>query len=130
MPHQAKSPLACGVCAIAGTSYPDFIHSLHLPEQLAEVDPIVASFCGGAVGAVSALLVVEVSTGWRPLPYLLLGCVGVCGGLAWAVVCAVWCAHVCALCALTSGTNTLLVDAGALPVMRHVQMQCARTMLW
>jgi hypothetical protein len=45
----------------AGTSYIDFIHSLHLPEQLAEVDPIVASFCGGAVGAVSALLVVEVS---------------------------------------------------------------------
>jgi hypothetical protein len=53
------------VCCVlpAGTSYPDFIHSLHLPEQLAEVDPIVASFCGGAVGAVSALLVVEVSCG-------------------------------------------------------------------
>lgn len=43
----------------------DFIHSLHLPEQLAEVDPIVASFCGGAVGAVSALLVVEVGKAWR-----------------------------------------------------------------
>lgn len=38
----------------------DFIHSLRLPEQLAEVDPIVASFCGGAVGVVSALLVIEV----------------------------------------------------------------------
>lgn len=34
---------------------------MHLPAQLAEVDPIVASFCGGAVGVVSALLVVEVS---------------------------------------------------------------------
>jgi hypothetical protein len=33
---------------------------MHLPAQLAEVDPIVASFCGGAVGVVSALLVVEV----------------------------------------------------------------------
>lgn len=33
---------------------------MHLPAQLAEVDPIVASFCGGAVGAISALLVVEV----------------------------------------------------------------------
>lgn len=44
-----------------GTSYVDFINSMHLPAELAEVDPIVASFCGGAVGAVSALLVVEVS---------------------------------------------------------------------
>jgi hypothetical protein len=43
-----------------GTSYLDFVKSLHLPLQLAAVDPIVASFCGGAVGAVSALLVVEV----------------------------------------------------------------------
>ena len=34
---------------------------MHLPQQLARVDPIVASFCGGAVGAVSALLVVEVN---------------------------------------------------------------------
>jgi hypothetical protein len=33
---------------------------MHLPLQLAAVDPIVASFCGGAVGVVSALLVVEV----------------------------------------------------------------------
>eukprot|EP00775_Hariotina_reticulata_P005731 gene5731-5971_t len=46
---------------IGGTSYVDFINSMHLPAQLAEVDPIVASFCGGAVGAVSALLVVEVN---------------------------------------------------------------------
>eukprot|EP00879_Flechtneria_rotunda_P014214 GHRR01014851.1.p1 GENE.GHRR01014851.1~~GHRR01014851.1.p1 ORF type:complete len:221 (+),score=64.06 GHRR01014851.1:214-876(+) len=45
---------------LGGTSYADFIQNLHLPEQLAEVDPIVASFCGGAVGTVSALLVVEV----------------------------------------------------------------------
>ena len=44
----------------AGSSYPEFIQSMHLPAQLAEVDPIVASFCGGAVGVVSALLVVEV----------------------------------------------------------------------
>jgi hypothetical protein len=34
---------------------------MHLPLQLARVDPIVASFCGGAVGAVSALLVVELN---------------------------------------------------------------------
>ncbi len=34
---------------------------MHLPRQLAQVDPIVASFCGGAVGVLSALLVVEVN---------------------------------------------------------------------
>ena len=34
---------------------------MHLPAQLAEVDPIVASFCGGAVGVLSTLLVVEVN---------------------------------------------------------------------
>lgn len=52
--------VAC-ITTTPGTSYIDFIHSLHLPEQLAKVDPIVASFCGGAVGVVSALLVIEVS---------------------------------------------------------------------
>ena len=31
----------------------------HLPAQLAEVDPIVASFCGGAVGVLSTLMLVE-----------------------------------------------------------------------
>lgn len=56
---------SAGVCVarLAGSSYPEFIQSMHLPAQLAEVDPIVASFCGGAVGVVSALLVVEVSEG-------------------------------------------------------------------
>ena len=34
---------------------------MHLPSQLAQVDPIVASFCGGAVGVLSTLLVVEVN---------------------------------------------------------------------
>lgn len=43
----------------AGTTYGDFVQSVHLPAQLAAVDPIVASFCGGAVGVVSALLVRE-----------------------------------------------------------------------
>ncbi len=51
---------------MGGTSYTDFITDAHLPAQLAEVDPIVASFCGGAVGVVSGLLVVEVR-GWEPL---------------------------------------------------------------
>ncbi|KAG6418513.1 hypothetical protein SASPL_120717 [Salvia splendens] len=46
---------------IGGTSYSDFISSMHLPMQLSEVDPIVASFSGGAVGVISALMVVEIN---------------------------------------------------------------------
>ena len=42
-----------------GTSYADFVRAMHLPSNLAAVDPIVAAFCGGAVGVLSALLVVE-----------------------------------------------------------------------
>lgn len=43
----------------AGQSYNEFIASMHLPGQLAAVDPIVASFCGGAVGVLSTLMIVE-----------------------------------------------------------------------
>ena len=46
---------------LGGTSYAQFIEGVHLPKQLSQVDPIVASFCGGAVGVISALLVVEVN---------------------------------------------------------------------
>lgn len=45
---------------LGGTSYMQFIQSIRLPSQLAQVDPIVASFCGGAVGVLSAFLLVEV----------------------------------------------------------------------
>lgn len=34
---------------------------MHLPGQLAAVDPIVASFCGGAVGVLTTLLLVELN---------------------------------------------------------------------
>ncbi|CAI0391558.1 unnamed protein product [Linum tenue] len=44
---------------LGGTSYEDFIRSLHLPMQLSQVDPIVASFSGGAVGVISALMLIE-----------------------------------------------------------------------
>lgn len=44
---------------IGGTSYEDFIRSMHLPLQLSQVDPIVASFSGGAVGVISALMLIE-----------------------------------------------------------------------
>ncbi|OMO52270.1 hypothetical protein COLO4_37312 [Corchorus olitorius] len=46
---------------LGGTSYADFISSMHLPMQLSQVDPIVASFSGGAVGVISALMVVEIN---------------------------------------------------------------------
>ncbi|KAL6581365.1 hypothetical protein OROMI_007288 [Orobanche minor] len=46
---------------LGGTSYADFIGSIHLPMQLSQVDPIVASFTGGAVGVISALMVVEMN---------------------------------------------------------------------
>ncbi|KAJ0961610.1 hypothetical protein J5N97_001107 [Dioscorea zingiberensis] len=46
---------------LGGTSYADFIQSVHLPMQLSQVDPIVASFSGGAVGVISALMVVEIN---------------------------------------------------------------------
>jgi nitrate/nitrite transporter NarK len=58
---------------------------MHLPAQLARVDPIVASFCGGAVGVVSALLVVEVGNVQRQqvsvvccVCYVLFVCLCVC----------------------------------------------------
>ncbi|MQM00119.1 hypothetical protein Taro_032853 [Colocasia esculenta] len=46
---------------LGGTSYADFIKSLHLPLQLSQVDPIVASFSGGAVGVISALMLIEIN---------------------------------------------------------------------
>ncbi|XP_020972357.1 protein ORANGE-LIKE, chloroplastic isoform X1 [Arachis ipaensis] len=46
---------------IGGTSYEDFIRSMHLPLQLSQVDPIVASFSGGAVGVISVLMLIEAS---------------------------------------------------------------------
>ncbi|KFK25015.1 hypothetical protein AALP_AA8G055600 [Arabis alpina] len=46
---------------LGGTSYEDFIRNLHLPLQLSQVDPIVASFSGGAVGVISTLMLIEVN---------------------------------------------------------------------
>ncbi|KAK3236911.1 hypothetical protein CYMTET_52976 [Cymbomonas tetramitiformis] len=44
---------------LGGQSYAEFIAFLHLPKQLAMVDPFVASFTGGAVGVISSLMLVE-----------------------------------------------------------------------
>lgn len=46
---------------LGGTSYEDFIRNMHLPLQLSQVDPIVASFSGGAVGVISTLMLIEAS---------------------------------------------------------------------
>lgn len=46
-------------CMPVGTTYADFIRNMHLPPQLSAVDPIVASFCGGAIGVLTTLLLVE-----------------------------------------------------------------------
>ncbi|KAL1822551.1 hypothetical protein DCAR_0310369 [Daucus carota subsp. sativus] len=46
---------------IGGTLYEDFIRNMHLPMQLSQVDPIVASFSGGAVGVISTLMLIEAS---------------------------------------------------------------------
>ena len=54
------APLAEVKLGLGGTTYEDFIASVHLPRQLAMVDPIVASFTGGAVGAISAFFVIEI----------------------------------------------------------------------
>ncbi len=64
----ARAPSAAR--ARAGTSYGEFIRSVHLPQQLAQVDPIVASFCGGAVGVLSTLMVVEARPRRPPPPCL------------------------------------------------------------
>jgi len=53
------APMVKVKLGLNGMSYYEFIQSVNLPEQLAEVDPIVASFCGGAVGVLTSLLVVE-----------------------------------------------------------------------
>ncbi|KAG8374075.1 hypothetical protein BUALT_Bualt11G0093100 [Buddleja alternifolia] len=46
---------------IGGTSYEDFIRNMNLPMQLSQVDPIVASFSGGAVGVITSLMLLEIN---------------------------------------------------------------------
>lgn len=61
---------------LGGTRYADFIKWVHLPPQLAEVDPIVASFCGGAVGVLSTLLLVEVNNSTAQVKRRCIYCEG------------------------------------------------------
>jgi len=55
------APVIEAKLGIGGRSYAEFIELVHLPSQLAQVDPFVASFTGGAVGVLSTLLIVEVN---------------------------------------------------------------------
>eukprot|EP00899_Mesostigma_viride_P003975 jgi/Mesvir1/13579/Mv02996-RA.1 len=57
-------------------SYAEFIHQLGLPSQLSQVDPIVASFVGGTVGVISALLVIEINNVKRQLKKICHYCEG------------------------------------------------------
>eukprot|EP01025_Chloroclados_australasicus_P060965 TRINITY_DN7903_c0_g2_i3.p4 TRINITY_DN7903_c0_g2~~TRINITY_DN7903_c0_g2_i3.p4 ORF type:complete len:136 (-),score=0.66 TRINITY_DN7903_c0_g2_i3:690-1097(-) len=44
---------------LGGMSYKETIAEWNLPKQLANVDPIVAAFCGGTVGVLSTMLILE-----------------------------------------------------------------------
>jgi len=55
------APLVELKLGLGGTSYSEFISSIGLPSTLGKVDPIVASFTGGAVGVITSLLFVEVN---------------------------------------------------------------------
>ncbi|EPS67190.1 hypothetical protein M569_07587, partial [Genlisea aurea] len=86
---------------LGGTSYADFIRSMHLPMQLSQVDPIVASFSGGAVGVISALMVVEMNNVKLQEQKRCKYCLGT-GYLA------------CARC-LSTGSNTIVVVGDGTP---------------
>lgn len=85
-----------------GTSYKDFISFAHLPTQLSEVDPIVASFTGGAVGVISSLIVVEINNVKQQEQKTCKYCHGT-GYLA------------CARCSATgvSASNIIPIDCGS-----------------
>ena len=70
------APLAEVKLGIGGTTYEDFIASVHLPRQLALVDPIVASFTGGAVGSISAFFAIEIQNFKEQEKKLCLYCKG------------------------------------------------------
>ena len=70
------APLAEVKLGLGGTSYMDFIESVNLPRQLAMVDPIVASFTGGAVGAISAFFAIEINNFKEQEKKLCLYCKG------------------------------------------------------
>jgi hypothetical protein len=96
------APLLEVKMGVGGTTYNEFVQSLHLPSQLAKVDPIVASFCGGAVGVVSALLVVEVSNIKKQQKTICLYCHGtgyLCCGHCAGAGCDTESGGMCAYCA-------------------------------
>jgi len=95
---------------LGGTSYADFIREVGLPASLANVDPIVSSFVGGAVGVLSMLLLEETSAleaeTEKRCPYCrgtgYLGC-GTCGGAG----------SVSASLARVAGSTLGLADGGS-----------------
>ena len=70
------APIAEVKLGVGGTSYADFIEFIHFPKQLAEVDPIVASFTGGAVGVVSAFFAIEIRNAQEQKKKVCMYCEG------------------------------------------------------
>ena len=70
------APIAEVKLGVGGTSYADFIEFVHFPKQLAEVDPIVASFTGGAVGVVSAFFAIEIRSAQEQRKKVCMYCKG------------------------------------------------------
>ena len=70
------APIAEVKLGVGGTSYADFIEFVHFPKQLAEVDPIVASFTGGAVGVVSAFFAIEIRNAQEQRKKVCMYCKG------------------------------------------------------
>jgi len=70
------APIAEVKLGVGGTTYADFIEFVHFPKQLAEVDPIVASFTGGAVGVVSAFFAIEIRSAQEQRKKVCMYCKG------------------------------------------------------
>lgn len=95
---------------LGGTSYYEFITSVHLPSQLAEVDPIVASFCGGAVGVLTTLLIVEANNAKVQEKKRCIYCEGT-GYLACGQCIGTGVAEGAARCAQCAGTGKVMCTA-------------------
>jgi hypothetical protein len=70
------APIAEVKLGVGGTTYADFIKFIHFPRQLAEVDPIVASFTGGAVGVVSGFFAIEIRSAQEQRKKVCMYCKG------------------------------------------------------
>ncbi|KZV21429.1 hypothetical protein F511_25657 [Dorcoceras hygrometricum] len=99
---------------LGGTSYEDFIRNMRLPMQLSQVDPIVASFSGGAVGVISALMLLEINNVERQEKQRCKYCHGT-GYLA--------CAR-CSASGLCLSTEPIITNASNMPLRAPTTTRC------